>query len=168
MLLPIVKNRLEPTPDRRTTCRYPFTAGVRAIEPTSQMEIDAHTTDICAGGCYVDTMNPFPPATAVHLRLTRNGKSLHTKAQVVHCQAGVGMGLLFTDIAPAQLPILKRWLAELQGASPPEVSITEGSDHPSVVQGEERYMIEDLIGVLTQKHVLTEDEAETILRRFDS
>ncbi len=171
MFASTAKSLLESTSDRRATCRYPFTTGVTAIDPISETEIDAHTTDICAGGCYVDTMNPFPSRTAVHLRLTRNGKSFHTKAHVAHCQTGVGMGLLFTNIAPAQAPILKRWLAELEGPSPSEVSITEvaeESHRSSEPQGGERYMVEELIAVLAQKHVLTEDEAETILRRCDS
>jgi hypothetical protein len=37
-------------------------------------------------------MNPFPTGTEMNLRLTKNGKSFHTKARVTYCESGVGMG----------------------------------------------------------------------------
>lgn len=155
--------------ERRRSPRRPFTAGVTAMEPVSQTEIEAHTTDLSLGGCYIDTMNPLPTGTEMHLRLTKNGKSFHTKARVIYCQSGVGMGLLFTEIAPAQRPVLERWFSELQGVSPLEPPIVENDGralHANVAEGSERYAVEDLVSLLTQKHVLTEDEAETILRRL--
>jgi hypothetical protein len=160
---------LSPLAERRSSPRGPFTAGVTAVEPASQTEIEAHTTDLSLGGCYIDTMNPFPTGTEMNLRLTKNGKSFHTKARVTYCQSGVGMGLLFTEIAPAQRPVLERWFSELRGESPPEPPIVENNDRPlhaNVAEGSECYAVEDLVSLLTQKHVLTEDEAETILRRL--
>jgi hypothetical protein len=142
---------------------------VTAVEPVSETEIDAHTTDLSLGGCYVDTMNPLPEGTETHLRLTKNGKSFHTKARVVYCQASVGMGLLFTEIAPAQRPVLDRWFSELRGESPPEPQIVKNGERTPdacATEGGERYSMEDLVSLLTQKHVLTEDEGATILRKL--
>lgn len=153
----------------RVNPRLPFTAAVTALEPASLTEIEAHTTDLSVGGCYVDTMSPFPAETEVHLRLTNNGKSFHTKARVVYSQPGVGMGLLFSDIAPAQRSVLKRWLSDLRGESLPELPIVENDAraHGGLVsENDERNATGDLVVLLTQKHVLTEDEGETILRRL--
>lgn len=159
-----------PFAERRASPRCPFTAGVAAVEPASQTEIDAHTTDLSTGGCYVDTMSSFPAGTEMHLRLTKNGKSFHAKARVIYCQASVGMGLLFTEIAPAQRPVLDTWFSELRGESAPEPPIFHDGDPAPRVnspENDERYIIEDLIALLTQKHVLTEDESEGILRRLN-
>ncbi|MGD1211808.1 MAG: PilZ domain-containing protein [Candidatus Acidiferrales bacterium] len=162
-------------PERRRSARSPFTAGVTAVEPVSQTEIEAHTTDLSAGGCYVDTMNPLPVETNINLRLTKNGKSFHTKARVMYCKAGVGMGLLFTEIAPVQRPILERWFAELRGEAQPEPLPAESpavpghsnaASEPSVARSDEHYVVEDLVVLLVQKHVITEDEGEAILRRL--
>jgi hypothetical protein len=155
--------------ERRSSSRRPFTAGVSVVEPVSQTEIKAHTTDLSFGGCYIDTMNPLPAGTEMHLRLIKNGKSFHTKARVIHGQSGVGMGLLFTEIDGTQRPVLERWLSAVQDKSNPEPLLPESDGPPreaSSAEGGERYAIEDLVNLLMQKHVLTEDEAETVLRKL--
>lgn len=155
--------------ERRLCPRCPFTAAVTAVEPASQTEIDAHTTDLSLGGCYVDAMNPLPAGTEIHLRLTKNGKSFHAKTRIVYSTPSVGMGLLFTEMARSQRPVLERWFAELRGDSPPEPPVVERNGQgaqAAALEGGERYAIEDLVILLTQRHVLTEDEGESILRRM--
>jgi hypothetical protein len=154
--------------ERRGTPRWAFTAGANVVEPVSGAELHAHTTDLSRGGCYVDTMSPFPTGTEMHLRLTKDNTSFHTKARVIYCQSGVGMGLLFTEIAPAQQPILERWLAELRGDTLAAPTASEKDNSSSMVapRSGERYVIEDLVAMLMQKFLLTEDEGETILRRL--
>ena len=81
----------------------------------------------------------------------------------------VGMGLLFTEMARSQRPVLERWFAELRGDSPPEPPVVERNGQgaqAAALEGGERYAIEDLVILLTQRHVLTEDEGESILRRM--
>lgn len=72
--------------ERWRSLSAPFTAGVVAVEPRSQAELDAHTTNLSALGCYVDTMSPLPAQTEIQLQLTKNGKSFHRKARVIYCQ----------------------------------------------------------------------------------
>ena len=161
-------------PERRRNPRIPFTAGVVAVEPRSQTEIAAHTTDLSSCGCYLDTMNPLPERTEIDLQLTKNGKSFRAKARVVHCQPGVGMGLLFTEIAPGERPMLERWLAELRGESVPELPAAASANPcviasppkiPDAPRTDEQAAIEELVSLLMEKHVVTEDEGEAILRR---
>jgi hypothetical protein len=162
-------------PERRRSVRSSFTAAVAAVEPVSQTEIDSHTTDVSADGCYVDTMNPFPAQTDINLRLTKNGKSFHAKARVIYCQTGMGMGLLFTEIAPAQRPIIERWFAELRGEAEAEPLPAESpalpvhanpASEPSASKSDQNYVVEDLVVLLVQKHVITEDEGEALLRKL--
>ena len=155
----------------RSNARCPFTAGVTAVDPVSEADLRSHTTDLSLGGCYVDTMSPFPTESEMNLRLTKNGTSFHAKARVVYYQTGRGMGLLFTEVAPAQRLILERWLAELRDESPHELSAAkmeeeDNSSSPTAPKSGERYVIEELVVLLIQKHLLTEDEGETILRRL--
>lgn len=119
-------------------------------------------------------MNPLPERTEIHLQLTKNGKSFRAEARVVHCQSGVGMGLLFTEIAPAERPMLERWLAELRGETVSEAQAAANSEPciiasppkaPNPARTDEQAAIEELVSLLMQKHVVTEDEGEAILRR---
>lgn len=164
------RRKVQKTPgDRRTDPRLSFTAGVTAVEPCSQTELESHTSDVSGDGCFVDTMSPLPAGTEIHLRLTKNGRSFHTKARVIYCQVGVGMGLLFTEFAPAQRSVLERWFAELRGELPPAPLFVEKNDRPTCQTPpriDERPIVEDLVLLLAQKHLLTEDESESILRRL--
>jgi hypothetical protein len=64
------------------------------------------------GGCYVDTLNPFPEGTLVGLRILRDKGVFETKAKVVYCHPRFGMGLAFTEMMPDQRSLLEAWLAE--------------------------------------------------------
>ena len=153
--------------EKRRSARIPFTAGATVVDQASQTSLQCHTTDLSFDGCYLDTMNAMPEGTEMYLRLTKNGKSFSAKARVAYCQNGMGMGLRFTQVAPAQRRVLEGWL----GARPALAS-NGGSEDRAYAAGEsagsrEHYAIEELIGLLTQKHVMTEEEAEQILKRLN-
>jgi hypothetical protein len=162
------------TDDRRTAIRCPFTAGLSATDETSQAALQSHTTDLSQNGCYVDTMNPFPKGTEIKVRLTHDNASFQAIARVVYCQTGVGMGLLFTHIDPAERPVLDRWLAELRGEAPaaaqspepPEVRRQMQTYKESAPANGERAAIEDLVHTLVEKDLLNDEEAGKILRRL--
>lgn len=69
--------------------------------------------------------------------------------------------------------MLERWFAELRGESVPEPqaaspgarSCASPPDIPGPPRTDERAAIEELVLLLIEKHVVTEDESETILRR---
>ena len=143
--------------------RCSFTAEVAAIEPHSQTSVTSRTSDISGGGCFVDTMSPFPPGTEMHLRLTKNSISFHAKAKVIYCQPGIGMGLSFTEIAPAQRVIINRWLSEA-GCEP--LGAVEGDGERSDRHSAAAAALEELLVLLAEKHLLTEDESAVILRRL--
>jgi hypothetical protein len=51
----------------------------------------------------------------VGLRVLRDQGVFETKAKVVYCHAGFGMGLAFTVKTPEQRLTLEAWLAETVG-----------------------------------------------------
>lgn len=155
--------------DLRSHPRFSFTASARAVEIASGARIDARTTDLGRGGCYVDTMNPFPVGTMVRLRLTKDGMSFRLDARVVYSQVGVGMGLQFTAVPQEQLVTLESWLHELSGEAPQETGALEQDERvlsENDLKDEQRYALEELLVLLMRKGLLAEEEGEPILRRL--
>jgi hypothetical protein len=155
--------------ERRITPRSSFTAEAVMIDLKSGTRIEAHTSDLSLGGCYVDTMNPFPAGTELQLRLTAEGKSFDAMARVAYCQIGVGMGLLFTSAGPDQLSTIKKWFSELSGETRPELRMSANAEQPlyrATAKNEEHYILEELLVLMMRKGLLTEEEGEPILRRL--
>jgi PilZ domain len=53
--------------ERRRHPRCSLKAAISVYEQTSGARIEVRTTDLCYGGCYVDTMNPFAQGTRVKI-----------------------------------------------------------------------------------------------------
>ena len=75
--------------------------------------MSARTSELGIGGCYIETLNPFPDGTVVQLRILRDQGVFETNAKVVYAHTNFGMGLAFTDMIPDQRSLLENWLAEL-------------------------------------------------------
>lgn len=159
-------------PERRQHVRYSFTASMEAFEPDSQTRIQGRTADLSAGGCYVDTMNPFPTQTRLNVRITRGTGSFQTQATVVYSATGMGMGLRFEEVAPQQHTVLKNWLAELSGESTAKPEFQEEPDlcrhSPDLGQhsGDVNEVLNELVRELMRKGVLAEDIAKRMLKRL--
>ncbi len=98
---------------QRAFQRCALVASAEVIEPHSNTRLAARTSELAIGGCYVDALNPFPEGTEVNLRILRDHGVFETKAKVVYCHPGCGMGLAFLSIHPDQRSILEDWLAEI-------------------------------------------------------
>ncbi len=167
------------TTERRRSSRYPFTTMVEAVELQSMARISGRTSDISRGGCYVDTMSPFPVGAPLKLRLTYANRSFQCQAVVIYAHVGMGMGLAFTQAAPDQVRILQEWIAEVSGQPlppPPEPSpvpqpVPTGVA-PLVPEAEdpeeknERFVLNQLVNLLMRKKILTEKEATALLREL--
>jgi len=65
-------------------------------------------TDISLGGCYMEMLSPLPVDTEIEITL-RDGKSaLQMLGKVRSSQTGMGMGIAFTKMAPADFEKLQR------------------------------------------------------------
>lgn len=116
--------------ERRRNTRYAFTADVELLEPNSGIAIPGRTADLSRGGCYVDTINPFPADTVVKLRLTKWDRSFEAQAKVVYSAAGMGMGLMFVTVDREQRLTMECWIAELGRRQPCEVGLPTPDVHP--------------------------------------
>ena len=92
---------------RRSVRRCLLVASAEVTESHSGAPLSARTSEMGLGGCYVDTLNPFPEGTLVGLRILRDKGVFETKAKVVYCHPRFGMGLAFTEMMPDQRSLLK-------------------------------------------------------------
>ena len=98
---------------RRSVRRCPLVASAEVTELSSGAQLSARTSELGLGGCYVDALNPFPKGTLIGLKILRDQGVFETKAKVVYCDPGFGMGLAFTEMAPDHRSLLESWLADI-------------------------------------------------------
>jgi hypothetical protein len=97
-------------------------ASAEVTETSSGTRLSARTSEVGLGGCYIDSLNPFPEGTLVQLRILRDEGVFETNARVAYCDPRFGMGLAFTEITPDQKSLLESWLADLVTQLKPVVS----------------------------------------------
>jgi len=98
---------------QRAVRRCALVAAAEVTELSSGTLLSGRSSELGLGGCYVDSLNPFPEGTLVGLKLLRDQGVFETKAKVVYCDPGFGMGLAFTDMTPDQRSLLEAWLTEI-------------------------------------------------------
>ena len=153
-------------PERRRSPRLPLTVTAHVFEVHSNARILGRTTDLGLGGCYVDTISPFPDGTLVKLRLTRANKTFETHATVMYARAGMGMSLAFTEVQPDQLQILEGWLAGPSGEPEIPSDAAEGLSTTRPSDLRQIHVLNQLISLLVRKHIITDAEGTTLLREL--
>ena len=98
---------------QRSVRRCSLVASAEVTELGSGAKLSARTAELGLGGCYIDTLNPFPEGSQVQLRILRDNGVLETKAKVVYSDRKFGMGLAFTEMTLNQRSLLEAWLAEI-------------------------------------------------------
>jgi hypothetical protein len=154
--------------ERRRTPRYPFTVAVEVTESRSQTRVACRTADIGMGGCYVDTMAPFPVGAIVHVRLSRESRQVDAKARVVVAHPSMGMGLAFTEINPEHVGALRAWVAEAsgEGSAEPEAAPAEPEAGMSTEILKLRQVLNELVSLLVRNRIIKEQEGAALLRHL--
>src|SRR5580692_2214643 len=109
----VERNKSLQPPKRRSVRRCALVASTEVTELSSGTLLSGRSSELGLGGCYVDSLNPFPEGTLVGLRIVRDQGIFETEAKVVYCDPTFGMGLAFTGMRPDQRSILEAWLAEI-------------------------------------------------------
>ncbi len=102
----------------RRAKRYLLAATVEIVDLTTHVYIGARTSDLSLVGCYVDTLNPLPPGTAVKMRIAHDDTIFSTFGTVVYTKSNMGMGIKFLKVEHNQLEVLRGWLNKLNGGDP--------------------------------------------------
>jgi hypothetical protein len=98
---------------QRREPRYPFVASAELLEENSGARMNSRISDLSLNGCYVDTVNPLPDGTLVHLRIFTETHSFEAPATVVYSHAFMGMGMKFREVQPKSEEVLRLWLPEV-------------------------------------------------------
>lgn len=106
---------MDPPNEQRREPRYPFVASIDLLEAQSETRASTRTCDLSLHGCYVDTMNPFPVGSKVHITITHADTTFTADGAVAHSQPNIGMGISFTALKPDQERVLIKWLADVHG-----------------------------------------------------
>jgi hypothetical protein len=152
--------------ERRLFQRFPFNADVDVVEVQSGTRIRGRVTDLSLGGCYVDTLSPFLVSTAVQIKITKGPQSFEAQARVTNMKVSLGMGLAFVSASAEQKRVLGNWIVELGGKLPSAPPQAAGDGAKDKVSGEVPNVITALIQALARKGVLTEAEAQEMLRKL--
>jgi hypothetical protein len=155
-------------PENRAQVRFAFTAAAEICELHSQARLAARCSDLSSGGCYIDTISPFPVGTAVRVRLERDPRGFEAKAVVAYAHVSMGMGLAFTEIQSEHQGVLRSWIAELSGEPTEAPAISTAAAEPEAVETDAniRLVLHDLIALLVRKKIITENEATGMLREM--
>lgn len=96
--------------ERRRSPRFPFIADAEVHAENNGSQLSARISDISATGCYVDTINPLPGGTAVHVKIINEAKAFEASAIVAYSLTNLGMGLSFGEVPPSSRDVLREWL----------------------------------------------------------
>jgi hypothetical protein len=139
------------------------------VELKSHARIQARTSDLSLGGCYVDTTSPFPTDTTVKVRLVKENQSLQAEGKVVYSLSGMGMGIMFTNVDAEQRKVLDRWIGELSGELVPELSTRESAEPRQVTKGssnQQSYVLSELVIELMRQGVLSNEKGKAMLAQL--
>ena len=150
--------------ERRNNDRHVITASAEVVELGSGAKFSTRTTDLGPGGCFVDTMVPFPVGANVHVTIHKGKNKFEHGGLVVYSQAGLGMGIAFEAMEPQQREALDSWLTELTGGKQASHHDSPyGASKPAEVRGKDQAALVRLIRLMIGKGMLTEAEGTSVL-----
>jgi hypothetical protein len=95
---------------KRRAARYPFTAHAELIPENSTAGIKARIKELSLYGCYLEDTSPLPTGTHVTIKIVAGSDFFEAAATVVFSQPNIGMGVVFREVRPHFLPLLRKWL----------------------------------------------------------
>lgn len=87
--------------DRRGAARRRCAGTAQITQTAVAFPTWAHVADISLGGCYLEMVFTIPVKSAVKLKLTIAETSFAAEGMVVTSHPGVGIGVKFTEMSPA-------------------------------------------------------------------
>jgi c-di-GMP-binding flagellar brake protein YcgR len=105
--------------ERRQNPRYALIATAEITDPIGKIKLSGRTSEVSAGGCYVDVLNTLPSGTVIQIRIQRDQGAFESWGRVKYVHESIGMGVMFFQIAPEQKEVLREWIAELSSTAAP-------------------------------------------------
>ena len=95
--------------ERRKNPRFKISVPVEIHAEGGTAPVHCATSDLSLGGCYIESMYPFPAGTCLDLKLEASG-TLLIAAQVVTCDPQFGNGIEFLRMLPEDRATLVKFL----------------------------------------------------------
>lgn len=149
--------------ERRGANRHTVTASAEVVELTTGARFATRTTDLGPGGCFVDTMTPFPVGAKVRVSIKRGNTNFQTAGTVVYSQTGLGMGIAFAELNASQREALEDWLTELTGGKQPFPDSPKAFQAGGQGRIGDRALLVRLVRLMITKGLLTEAEGASVL-----
>jgi hypothetical protein len=122
----------EEYPVKRRTPRYPFVA-TAAVLPEAGVPIGGNTKELSLYGCYLDSNSTLAPRARVLVKIFMPGEYFEANATVAYATPALGMGLVFRDVKPRFLAVLRKWLLMAMQSS--QSSTLQGVEPKGLVDG---------------------------------
>jgi hypothetical protein len=94
---------------QRRTPRYPFAAPA-AILPETGTPIGGNVKELSLYGCYLDAASTLTARSRVLVKIFMPGEYFEANATVAYANPALGLGLVFRDVKPHFLTVLRKWL----------------------------------------------------------
>lgn len=95
--------------ERRQNPRFKIGVPVEIHAEGSTAPLHCATSDLSLGGCYIESMYPFPAGTCLELKLDA-GETLLISAKVVTCDPQFGNGIQFLRMLPEDRAALSKFV----------------------------------------------------------
>jgi hypothetical protein len=154
--------------EQRSFSRYSLAASAEVTDVKSQTRLNGRVSDLGRAGCYVDTISPFVVGKDVKVRIVKDKTWFSAEGRVVYSTIGMGMGLIFSVVQPAERLILEKWIAELSG----EPSCAEANHNtvethsPEISLNELCDVLNKIISTLIDNHILPDAEGKSMLQKL--
>jgi hypothetical protein len=155
--------------ERRRSIRYKCHGSAEFRFPDTGVRTWGSLTDVSLHGCYVEMMQTSPSGTLVDLVLEANGIRIEVKGEVRVNYPFLGMGIVFTEIAPEQQIQLQRLL---QSFSEDAHTPAPGQEEPDAGSAQALPVIVDAAAALNSiakffqtRSVLTRHDFRELLRK---
>src|SRR6202167_2195524 len=83
--------------DRRKAPRYSLMAIAELTDPEAAKLVSGTIGQISRTGSYVETPKTFPVGTSLKVIIFRDQRTFVAKANIIHVQEQMGMGIVFLD-----------------------------------------------------------------------
>jgi hypothetical protein len=150
--------------DRRGNLRSQIVAGAEVIEANSGARFSTRISDVSGGGCFVDALNPLPIGSRVRLSLHGSSAVFETAGSVVYTQQGLGMGIAFDAMSPEQQSGFEEWLNGLGARSEMPAVMPSPAPGARQIPASDQDVLARLVHILISKGILTEADADALLR----
>ena len=104
---------------RRAHPRFSFFADAE-VTLGDGTSVRAQLAELSSRGCYIDTLEPIPTRTKLHLRICDGTSTCDVDGKVIYLHSGggfgiFGMGVVFDEMGAEQHSSIDLWLRELAG-----------------------------------------------------